>query len=334
MKKNLLILTLLIICPLKLYSMLNADPNYEKFNKAISKANTQKIRNMIANGIDLNPSTWETISSYLDIAIKKATRAFKQDSAVKYERLNIIEILIQAGANVNWEGKYNCSPLLRAVNLKHPQFEIIKKLIENGAEVSIEDLKRAYKQQKKCKNLEHIINLLEENISATLAIRINDELANRDKNNNNLTLIEEELSEYNPSLKLITFLLKNNAKISKFSLEKALKHPKIYESLWYHMEKINSQLKTNQETLCDAIKFNLPNMVKILIKKGLPIKFKYLRKAKKHSSLEAWIVLIEYFRVFSKFGAKDGPYGSISKNGIVGVHGIHMEIAEYIARFV
>ncbi len=88
-------------------------------------------------------------------AIAKATDSFWNYAADRGTRLNIIKLLIEAGAKINQKlvGP-DRTALEYAVGLEHPASEIIQLLLENGAEVTEQSLHLASRKS------EQILNLL------------------------------------------------------------------------------------------------------------------------------------------------------------------------------
>jgi hypothetical protein len=54
--------------------------------------------------------------------------------AIRYKDVKFVEHIVNAGANVNIEDKYKYTPLVSAIKLNN--FDIVKKLIESGADVN------------------------------------------------------------------------------------------------------------------------------------------------------------------------------------------------------
>jgi len=265
------------------------NPDYNKFCRAIRKANIKKIQSKISKGINLNPTLPHKIyNSYLNYAIcNEVTEDTIENNINKKSVIPRIKSLFQKGEPTDkiqslWSSlKHTFSHNISADSRLH----IIEILIQNGADINGKEYK-------------------------------------------NLTPLETTLFVPTPNLRIVRILIDYGIEVTDDHIHIASQHGSSYESL------MNLLIGSKTINIASAIRNNLPNTVKSFIRKGLPIKPKYLRKAKTHDSKETWIVLIEYFRVFTRFGAKSGNYARISKQGIVGVHGISIEFAEYIARFV
>lgn len=105
---------------------------HEKLKVAVVQQNLEKVKKYIAQGADVN-----YINKVFpdDPALIQAMRHTYDKDGVKYEpNIEIIKLLIENGADVNNKNLVDSSPLHYAVELKNT--EIIKLLIDKGADVN------------------------------------------------------------------------------------------------------------------------------------------------------------------------------------------------------
>ena len=105
---------------------------HEKLKVAVVQQNLDKVQKYLAQGADVN-----YINKVFpdDPALIQAMKHTYDEDGVKYEpNIEIIKLLIENGADVNNKNFIDSSPLHYAVELKNT--EIIKLLIDKGADVN------------------------------------------------------------------------------------------------------------------------------------------------------------------------------------------------------
>jgi ankyrin repeat protein len=120
--------------------------------EAIEAQDLPKVRDLIANGVKVNyinnscaSSAIEAAANVGNVEIVKFLIESKADPnkwymrsplviAIDKEFVDIANLLIHAGADVNTDPEFDLTPLMRAASLN--DFQLVKKLIDAGADVN------------------------------------------------------------------------------------------------------------------------------------------------------------------------------------------------------
>jgi ankyrin repeat protein len=87
------------------------------------------VKYLLQNGADANKA------DRYDTPLISVAQNFNMD---KDDQLNIVEQLITAGANVNFQGEYGKTPLILATESVSPK--IVSKLLMSGADIKLKDI--------------------------------------------------------------------------------------------------------------------------------------------------------------------------------------------------
>jgi ankyrin repeat protein len=109
-----------------LLTICSCKSNHDKLLAGIRQKDIEAVRRIVADGIDLNP-----ISGLHDVNKPLAY-------AAAYGNLEIVKLLIKAGADLNGQVAYGDVALIKAD--EHGNVEILEYLIEQGADVNLPNL--------------------------------------------------------------------------------------------------------------------------------------------------------------------------------------------------
>jgi ankyrin repeat protein len=117
----------------KRFSQKKMDDMAEQMHAAVESLNVVKVQELLASGVD--PDVWGITVDY-DRPLQAVARREGDDA------LAIAKALIEAGAEIDYQGDYNCTALARAVDTEDPEGEdwaMARYLLKAGANPSLYD---------------------------------------------------------------------------------------------------------------------------------------------------------------------------------------------------
>jgi uncharacterized protein len=109
-----------------LLTMCSCQSNNDKLLTAIRQKDIEAVRRIVATGIDLNPKS----------GLHEVNKPLAYAAA--YGNLEIVKLLVKAGADLNGQVAYGDVALIKAD--EHGNVDILEYLIEQGADVNVPNL--------------------------------------------------------------------------------------------------------------------------------------------------------------------------------------------------
>lgn len=109
---------------------------HQKLNTAVVQQNLDKVQKYLAQGADAN---YVRLFDDCPALIQAMKHTYDEDGCEYEPNIEIIKLLIENGADVNQTNEHKSTPLHYAVELKNKGTEIIKLLIDKGADVNAKD---------------------------------------------------------------------------------------------------------------------------------------------------------------------------------------------------
>ena len=105
-----------------------------KMHKAVAALHVAKVRSLLASGVPAD--VWDITEDY-DLPLQAVSRRDGDDA------LSIVKALVEAGADIDFQGDYNCTALARAVETRGESnlndWAVARYLISAGANPSLYD---------------------------------------------------------------------------------------------------------------------------------------------------------------------------------------------------
>ena len=106
-----------------------------KMHKAVAALDVVKVRSLLASGVPAD--VWDITEEDYDLPLQAVSRRDGDDA------LSIVKALVEAGANIDFQGDYNCTALARAVETRgesnRNDWAIARYLISVGANPGLYD---------------------------------------------------------------------------------------------------------------------------------------------------------------------------------------------------